>query len=157
MLALSEFFPGTLADAPSGSLILPRDKYERCGIVALHKDEPFFVILGDEYRFQGFPSKDNTSHKGLIVPAVSVEIDETSLVPLDSWDTPRGSIVCAEGVVGVRAEMSGSRSLGIINAVLGSIPTSPIEAAFTRWQIALGAGQDKRVLMKIDATARPQP
>lgn len=157
MLALSEFFPGTLADAPSGSLTLPRDKYERCGIVASHNDEPFFVILGDEERFQGFPSKDNTSHKGLIVPAVSVEVDETSLVPLDSWYTPRGSIVCAEGVVGIRAEMIGSRSHGIVVAMLGAIPPSPIEAAFTRWQITLGAGRDKRVLMKIDAAARPQP
>lgn len=157
MLALSQFFPGILADAPLGSMILPRDKYERCGIVASHKDEPFFVILGDEHRFRGFPSKDNTSHKGLIIPAVSFEIDETSLVPMDPWDTPLGCIVCTESVVGIRAEMIGARSQGIVVAMLGAIPSSSIEAAFTRWQISLGTGQDKRVLMKIDAAARPQP
>ncbi|SSC73522.1 unnamed protein product [Ciceribacter sp. T2.26MG-112.2] len=93
----------------------------------------------------------------MIIPSVSIQVDEVSLVPNDSWDTPRGSIVCAEGVVGIRAEMTGARSHGIVVAILGAIPPSPIEAAFTRWQITLGAGQDKRVLMKIDAAARPQP
>ncbi len=76
------------------------------------------------------PSKDNTSHKGLIVPAVSVEVDETSLIPFNPWDTPRGSIVCLEGVVGIRAELTGLH--GTVIAMLGAIPPSPVEAALIR-------------------------
>lgn len=51
----------------------------------------------------------------------------------------------------IRAEMMGARSRGIVLAMLGSVAASPVEAAFTRWQVTLGTGQEKRILMKIDA------
>lgn len=151
MLALSEFFPGTIADAPVGSLILARSANERSGIIAVYDDEPFFVILSDEGRFRGFPSGQNASNKGVIVPGVTVEVDETCLGEYDPWETARGAIVCKGGVAGIRAEMVGARSHGIVLAMLGSFAASPVEAAFTRWQVTLGIGQEKRVLMKIDA------
>lgn len=151
MLALSEFFPGTIADAHVGSLILARSANERSGLIAVQDGEPFFVIMSEEGRFRGFPSGQNASNKGVIVPGVTVEVDETSLTEYDSWDTARGAIVCTDGVAVIRAEMMGPRSRGIVLAMLGSVAASPVEAAFTRWQVTLGTGQEKRMLMKIDA------
>ena len=151
MLSVSEFFTGTISEAPVASLILPRSKNDRCGIIASFKDAPIFVILGDDHRFQAFPSADNSSHKGLIVPDVGIEVDETSIGEHDSWDTPLGSIVCAEQEIGIRIAWIGQLSRGRTLAKLASIPPSSVEASFSRWQITRGSGADKRILMKIDA------
>ncbi|WP_428428780.1 hypothetical protein [Pararhizobium sp.] len=151
MLALSEFFTGTISEAPLGSLVLPRSKYDRCGIIASFNDAPMFVILGDDHRFQAFPSADNSSHKGLIVPDVGIEVDETSIAEHENWDTPLGSIVCAEKEIGIRIAMIGQLSRGRSLAKLASIPPASVEASFSRWQVTRGSGADKRILMKIDA------
>ncbi|MEH7846433.1 hypothetical protein [Rhizobium laguerreae] len=152
MLSISEFFTGTISEASVGSFVLPRSKYDRCGIVTSFNDAPMFVILGDDHRFQAFPSADNTSHKGLIVPDVGIEIDETSIAEHDSWDTPLGSIVCAEEEIGIRIAMIGQLSHGRSLAKLASKPPSPVEASFSMWQITRVSGADKRILMKIDAS-----
>lgn len=154
MLALPEFFTGTLSEAPVGSLILPRSKNDRCGIIASFNDAPIFVILGDGHRFQAFASADNSSHKGLIVPDVGIEVDETSIAEHDNWDTPLGSIVCAEEAIGIRIAAIGQLSKGRSLAKLASIPATSVEASFSRWQITRGNGADKRVLMTIDADKR---
>lgn len=154
MLALSEFFAGTIADAPFGSLILPTSKYDRQGIIASQNGLPFFVILGDDHRFQGFPSVDNTSHKGVIVPNVAVEVDEASIGQLDSWDTPLGSIICAGGEIGIRVAAVGNMSAGRFVAKLAEAPSTSISASFSKWRIVLGAGMDKRILLSIDTNVR---
>ncbi|MEA3537017.1 hypothetical protein [Rhizobium sp. CC-YZS058] len=154
MLALKEFFPGTLADAAPVSLILPRSAKDVCGVVASSGEVPFFVILDGDHRFQAFPCKDNKSYKGLIVPAVTVSVDETSIAPFDPWNTPRGSVVCTEGAVGIAAGMAGALSQGMIVATLGVLPNSPVEAAFTRWQIGIGVGLERRVLKSVDSAAQ---
>jgi hypothetical protein len=155
MLALSDFYPGTIADASIGSLILPRSKYEQSGIVASYQGSPFFVILSEDHRFYGFPSESNTSYKGLIIPGVAIEVDETSLAEHDTWESPLGSIVCVGSEVGIRSSVNGNRPSGYVVARLSTIPASRIEAAFTRWQITLGSGPEKRILMRIDA-AQPK-
>lgn len=151
MLALSEFFPATIADAPLGSLILPRSKYDRHGLIASVADVPYFVLLGHEHRFAAFPSTDNRSHKGLIVPDVRIEVDEASADDTDAWDAPLGSVIFKEGKIAIRVKKADSFSGGLLLAELAVCPSTEIVASFSLWQIVVGSGAEKRVLLSIDA------
>lgn len=153
MLALSEFFVSVIADAPAGSLVLPRSKYERLGIVGTAKDNPFFVLLGDDHRFEGFPASGNTSHKGVIVPNIGIEVDETSVGEGDSWDIPLGSIVSKSGQIGVLTTNAGSFGSGRFVASLGPTPASEVSAFFSKWRVFIGQGAEKRTLVSVDAKA----
>lgn len=155
MLALSEFFVGTIADAPIGSLILPRSKYDRPGIIGTRDDQPFFVILGQDHRFQGFPSAGNARYKGLIVPDVVIEVDETSIGEPDRWDTPLGSIMSQNGEIGVVAAAASSFGAGHFVVRLASVKPSEFGVSFSKWRVVLGNGSEKRTLLSFDAKADP--
>jgi hypothetical protein len=152
MLHLSEFYPGTLAEAPIGSFILQTSEDSCTGIISDFNESPFFVFLDGKYRFEGFPS--NTKEwSGLIIPNVMIEVDETSVTGRSHWGVPSGSIVCMDGKAGIRLKegRTSSHSGGV--AKLLSIPESSIKACFLKWEITLGVGSEKRSIMKFDTTS----
>lgn len=145
MLAAEEFTVGTLGDAAPLSLILPRNKYEGTVLIGKFKELPAAVFLEGQYAFHFFESADNTSWRGLIIPNVRVEVDETSVG--DHGDL--GTLIRKSTTLGIRAKRDGGFDDGT-TVVLhdGLADTGDQRASFQNWQIVVGTGMDKRILWK---------
>lgn len=156
MLFPEEFTVGTFATAVPGSLVLPRTKYEALSLICEGDGEPTAVFLGGAYSFQSFPSGGADNWKGVIIPDVRVEIDETSLYDPDQNGHALGVIVRQETklVIRTKAEHSFGRSTPVV--FQSGLSESKGSAAFTRWQIVVGHGDEKRVLHKVDLGDPPK-
>ncbi|AAB91759.1 conserved hypothetical 17.4 kDa protein (plasmid) [Sinorhizobium fredii NGR234] len=147
MLSPSEFTIGTLGSAAPLSLILPRTKYEATMLVGHVDKAPAAVFLSGEFAFHYFPSTDNDSWRGLIVPGVRVEVDETSVFDQGQTMAPLGAAIRIDTRLAIRAKsehsLSGSSALTIHDKLVSA---GDLRAGFTRWQIVIGEGQTKRVL-----------
>lgn len=157
MLAPEEFTVGTFASAPAGSLILPRNKREATVIVGLLEEAPTAVFLGDRFQFHYFPTAGSANWSGLIVPNVRVEVDESTAFDPGYEGFPLGAVVRAATELSVYAKTE--RSFGRSRSVL-LVPNLPATydggVGFTKWQIVLGAGTEKRILLKIDVQTTDQ-
>jgi hypothetical protein len=153
MLASGDFIVGTFAKAAPLSLVLPRTTYEAAAIIGAFNDAPTAVILSGDYAFRTFKSADNDTWRGLIVPGVRIEVDETSLFDPDYEGLPVGSIVRAgtDLAVHARAESSAWQTLSV--ALHTGLAPTDLKAGFGRWQIVVGTGTDKRVLWRVPALA----
>lgn len=163
MLTPSECFAGPISAAKDMTLVQPRTRHEhRCLIVA-SDGEPFAVCLDDlaqRGRFRAFQCKENDAWKGLHIPGVRIELDESSLFDAERHDTPLGSMVRSDDRLAIQVLLDGrfdssSRSLTILD---GLPPCAPhLSACFLKWQIVIGNGDDKRVLLEVDASAKSTP
>lgn len=156
MLFPEEFTVGTFKTAEPGSLVLPRTKYEALSLICEGDGEPTAVFLGGAHSFQSFPSGGADNWKGVIIPDVRIEIDETSLYDPDQNGHALGVIVRQETklVIRTKAENSFGRSTPVV--IQSGLPDSKGSAAFTRWQIVVGHGDEKRVLHKVDLGDPPK-
>lgn len=156
MLFPEEFTVGTFKTAEPGSLVLPRTKYEALSLICEGDGQPTAVFLGGAYSFQSFPSGGADNWKGVIIPDVRIEIDETSLYDPDQNGHALGVIVRQETklVIQTKAEHSFGRSTPVV--IQSGLPDSKGSAAFTRWQIVVGHGDEKRVLHKVDLGDPPK-
>ncbi|NSL25111.1 hypothetical protein [Agrobacterium tumefaciens] len=145
MLAAYEFTIGALADAAPLSLILPRNKYEATVLIGRYNDVPAAVFLEGEYAYHYFESADNTSWRGLIIPNVRVEVDETSV----SDGGALGSLVRKSTTLGVRVKRDRSFDDGATVTLHDELADAGDQrAGFQNWQIVIGIDANKRVLWK---------
>jgi hypothetical protein len=151
VLLPSEFMVGHIGDIAEFTLVLPVDSYDRTCLVTTAPGKPTAIVIG-ENDFVCFESQGNTVWKGLLVPNIMIEIDETSIMDATRQSPPLGSLVRqANGIfVHVRHESSPMRTLV---PIVTSLPTceAHMAAGFKKWQIVIGEGTAKRVLKKIDA------
>lgn len=154
MLAPGEFTVGSLADATPLSLLLPRTKHETAMLVCGSPAEPMTVFLGEQYRFESFACANATNWKGVIVPEISIEVDESAIFDPDMNDYRTGSVIRrAEQLNIVVIGEDGHRIKRQIQIplMMGLPPTGENQrAGFSKWQIVVGTGQQKRVLWKTD-------
>jgi len=151
MLAPEEFTVGAFASAPAGSLILPRNKHEATAIIGLLDEAPTAVFLRDQFQFHYFNTAGSENWSGLIIPNVRVEVDESTAFDPRHIGSPLGAVVRAATELGLYAKTE--RSFGQSRAVsLASNlpPTFDAGVGFTKWHVVLGAGPDKRILLKVD-------
>lgn len=150
MLSPEEFNVGSFKAAPPGSLVLPRNKYEFVALICEGDGAPVAVFLSGEHAFQSFPSGDADNWKGLVVPNVRIEADESSLYDPDLNGHAPGVLVREETklVVRSKAEHSFGRSVPVV--IKSGLAEGKGSAGFTRWQVVIGQGEEKRVLHKID-------
>lgn len=153
MLSPEEFIVGTFANAKAGSLVLPRTKYETPALVCEGDGKPVAVLLDGDHAFISFPSGQADQWGGLIVPDVRIEIDESSLYDPDRNIPKIGTVVRREAtlVVNTKAENNFGRVARVV--IKSGLPDCGGSAAFTRWQVVLGRGDEKRVLHKINLGA----
>lgn len=151
MLSANEFTVGALGDATPLSLMLPRTKYESMILVGQIENRPTAVFVGGRYNFRCFECGDSTNWKGLLIPNVRIEVDETSLFDPDDLSAPPGTIVRTDTRLVVLAK-SDQFYGGPFRVSLESElpPANDLSAAFSKWRIVIGAGQDRRVLRDID-------
>ncbi|WP_097143304.1 hypothetical protein [Rhizobium subbaraonis] len=155
MLSPDEFTVGTLADAAPLSLILPRTPYEETVLIGRVEQGPAAVFLSGQFAFHFFESSGNTSWKGLIVPNVRIEVDEASLFEPSSGGAILGSVARMDTRLVVRAKRERSFDGGAaVTLHEGLTDAGDFRAGFSRWQIAIGNGQEKRVLWQ---TPHPAP
>lgn len=156
VLRPEEFTVGTLATAKPVSLLLPRGKYEQAFLVAGPEAEPFAVFLHPgQHRFHGFPSADAHNWSGLIIPDVSVELDQASLYDPSSYDVRLGSLVRSGDTLSVASHQERWMGRYSYQPLISGMPMieERYGAAFMRWRITIGEGIDRRVLLTVDAGA----
>jgi len=158
MLSPDEFTVGTFASAPAGSLILPRSKHEATVIVGLLDEAPTAVFLGDDqFRFKYFPTAGSENWSGLIIPSVRVEVDETTAFDPASGGRSLGVVVRAATELSVYANSERSMIRPRPVSLVSNLPPISDDAVgFTKWQVVIGAGTEKRILLKIDVKTRDQ-
>lgn len=150
MLSANEFTVGALANAAPLSLILPRIQYEAAVLIGSYNDAPVAVFLSGQFAFSSFPSIDNTSWKGMIVPNVRVEIDPASLFNGDGFGGALGSLTRIDTRLVVWAKRDRSYDSVGVTLHQGLTPCAEgYSAGFKSWQVVIGDGQDKRVLWRV--------
>lgn len=156
MLAAHEFTAGRLADARPLSLLLALSDNDSTFLVGGTLEAPVAIFCGHEVHvFQCFDAREGTNWRGLIVPDIRIEIDETSVFDAGYVATRLGTLLrtgpqlqlCA------KADQSFSRQAKV-TLQTGLPPTHDVVAAFSRWRIVVGEGLDRRVLREIDVSAR---
>ncbi|MFC3077683.1 hypothetical protein ACFODL_06235 [Phenylobacterium terrae] len=150
MLSPQEFTVGTFATAKPGSLVLPRAKHEAPALICEGDGEPVAVVLSGTYAFHSFPTGGAENWRGVIVPDVSIELDETSLYDPDHHGHLPGVLVREGTRLMVRGmpQQAFGRSVPVV--IHAGLPDGAGRAAFTRWQVILGQGDEKRVLHQAD-------
>lgn len=157
MLAPEEFTVGTFASASVGSLILPRNKHEATAIVGLIDDAPTAVFLGDRFQFHYFPTAGSENWSGLIIPNVRVEVDELTAFDPAYGNSPLGTVVRAATQLSIYAKTERSFGRHGVVPLVSNLPaTYNGSVGFTKWQVVLGAGPEKRILLKIDVHTADQ-
>lgn len=143
---------GNINAATSLTLVLPVDRYDYCFLVASVGEEPTAVILDERHQYQAFNCRGNTSHKGLLIPDVRIEVD-ASLVydAVGRWAVP-GTIVRRDDGLFISTADERGVGRGPLIALQRGLASSEqnMAAGFPRWQIVIGDGIEKRVLKVID-------
>ncbi len=153
MLGPHELSVGPLATATGLTLVLARSSDQESFLVSGATDTPIAIFLEGEHRFGYIPSA-STDYSGVLVPAVTIEIDETSVLD-ERAGKPAGALVRKHAQLYIMAQHQ-PRARPQSVAIISNLPAcfENETAVFGRWQIVLGEGLSKRVLMKIDITVK---
>ncbi|CAN5407436.1 hypothetical protein BH09PSE1_BH09PSE1_11320 [soil metagenome] len=159
MLSIDEFSVGSLAQARPLSLMLPRGQYERPFLIGSKNGKAVAIVLqkDGDFRFNAFGCEGADNWSGLLIPGVALQVDEASLHDLTRRDPPLGSIVRSGTALKIVTTLEGWQSQTSFTPVIEDLPDTGSErACFTRWQIVLGTGTDKRILKSIDVTPKAE-
>jgi hypothetical protein len=153
MLAPHEFMVGSLCDAAGMTLMLPRGSHDATALITSAPGNPTAVFLEGEFRFSSFACGDNTSWSGILIPDVSIEIDETSATDFDSG-TPLGTLIRNQAqliIVAKRKDHYGGP--GHVPLIVNLRPCREGQSAgFTRWRVMIGEGLLRREIKMVDVS-----
>ena len=154
LLRPSEFRVGTFAQAGEEglTLMLPRSRYDQTMLI-IGKGEAQRAVFLAEHEYEAFACADNDALKGILIPGVGIEIDRRSMFNPSDEDLRSGMLVreadALKIVVSMRDDYRITRNQKI-SLLEGLSPCRDREAAaFRKWQIVLGEGDDKRVLHEV--------
>lgn len=156
MLSPEEFTVGTFKQAEPGSLVFPRTAYEELALICEGDGDPIAVFLSGDYAFQSFRSNEADNWKGIIVPNVRIEVDELSVFDLNYNDSSLGVMIREKSSLLLRSKSLEFRCGSVPVVVKSGLPDCQESAEFTRWQIVIGYGDDKRVLHMVDLNGKPK-
>lgn len=159
MLKPSEFNVGNMANTTGLVLSLRRASYEYDALVFNQNEQRLAFVLSDRngalHRI--FELDGLSELLGVLIPNVSIELDETSLHDVNGYHPPAGSLVRKGTLLAVQSGYIGGRTLGYggLFTLLSDLPQCEINqsACFLKWQIVLGEGEDKRVLKKVEVAS----
>jgi len=155
MLAPHEFIVGPISVAAGMTLVLPRSKYETTMLITAATEIATAVVLDGEFRFASLHSTGNTNWAGILVPNVSLEIDETSVIDPASGRPPGTLIRKQTQLFIVTQDRPGARSI-FVPLVAGLPPCHENESAgFARWRLMIGEGLARRQLKTVDIMETP--
>ncbi|MEA2822990.1 MAG: hypothetical protein QOJ86_4994 [Bradyrhizobium sp.] len=151
MLYPHECSVGCVGDVTTLSLVLPRDTFEATVLVAPAGESMVGVVLDGEHPYISIEcGRDDTNWSGLLVPNVSIELDETTVFDARS-SSPLGSLIRT----GTRLAISARAPSAMRNHLIPIVPDLPpcresFSAGFRRWRVIIGDGLSKRELKAIN-------
>lgn len=158
MLKPSEFIVGNAADSTGLVLSLGRADYEFDTLLFTQNDRRHGLILSDhrDALHRIFDFDGHSDLNGVLIPNVSILLDETSLTDVSSYYPPVGSLVRKGSELCVHSSYIGGRMLhhGGLFTLLSDLPScDPNQSAcFLRWEIVLGEGNDQRILKQVEVS-----
>jgi hypothetical protein len=152
MLSAHEFSVGHVSDATAGlTLVLPRRQHDIAFLVAGSDTSKIAVALEGDHRFLSFECSGNTSWSGMIIPNVTVEVDETSVT--DS--APLGVLIRTGTTLAIKTKQDGGMGNQNVPVATDLIPCADsLIARFSRWRVVIGDGISKRELKAINTAAK---
>lgn len=157
MLSPGEFSVGCIGDvATSLSLVLPRGRYEEPMLVTHASGSPYAIFLAGQHQFLGFECSGNDSWKGILIPNVTIEVDEDSIFDAEDIHSPAGTLVRKNTQLYLVTKGDGGFRGAIRTPLIVDLPScrQSMAAGFTRWRIFLGEGTTKRELKRIEIGAQ---
>lgn len=152
MLKVNEFSAGELNTAKPLSLLRPIVNHEQEALVAGSNETPVAVILQDEYAYQWFETASSSDWTGLIIPNLSVEVDETSAFNLNFDRSPLGAAVRTKTELAICVKAPGRNGLSYVTLVNDLPSLGEHKVGFKRWQLVLGERNQKRIIRVFDLT-----
>ncbi|WP_445219747.1 hypothetical protein ACKWRH_06205 [Bradyrhizobium sp. Pa8] len=151
MLSPNEFSVGHIGAAASLTLVLPADRYDHLLLVTTAHDEPTAIFLDDRHQFEAFGCQGNIHYKGILVPNVRIEVDETSVFDVSRNWAELGTVVRKDDGLFISTgtdRFGGNQLIALQRNLVACDANAAI--GFTRWQIVIGEGPCKRTLRIID-------
>ena len=152
MLSAHEFKVDTIGNATPLTLVMPRYHGEEAILITHSAKGPAAFFLTGGNRFRWFESTGNNAWRGLLVPNVRIEVDETSVISPDYSVPGPGCITREKDGLFVVARGEGIRVVDSLVIQTG-LATCGAAAGFSRWSIVLGEDHKRRVLHDINAGA----
>lgn len=157
MITTGDFHVATASSCTPLSLLLPIN----------HLDEPLLIgtsqsgksaclMLGRHHQYSWFESEGADAWFGLAYPSVRIEMDETSVFSPDYTQAAVGNLIRKGTSLAVCAKSREFRGQDFVILEDNLPSTGEISVGFTRWQVVLGQGLEKRVLFKIGSSADAQ-
>jgi hypothetical protein len=142
MLSPHEFSLGSIGDAVGLTLVLHANRGTTFLVNATVEPKVAVVLEGD-HALHSFECTGNGSWQSVLIPNVSIEVDETSVVD----NTPLGALVRSGTMLAIKTKWDGRTGNGRVPLVndLTKCPDHH-SASFTRWRIVIGDGVSKREL-----------
>lgn len=154
MITTGEFHVANASSCTPLSLLLPRLPSDEPLLIGTSKDgKNACLMLAESHQFTWFESAGAERWLGLVFPTVRIEIDETSVFSPDYAQAVPGNLIREGSSLVVIAKSSQFRGRDIVVLENNLPSTGVLSVGFTRWQIVIGHGIDKRVLFKIEPTA----
>lgn len=158
MLKPSEFSVGHLEDAEPLTLLLPSTSYNQRALSFALDGKKMALFLDGPKDVQYYITECEYAEgmRGMLIPNVGIELDPESICDIDGQHPRRGSLVRYADMLSVQAAFLGNNMshFGGPRALLSGLPKCDVSqrACFSKWQIVLGQGDDKRVLHTVDVT-----
>lgn len=157
MLSPEEFSVGGIGDVTSNlALILPRGDYEYIMLVTRASGSPYAIFLTGPHQFAGFECSANGYWKGLIIPDVAIEIDESSVFGAEYERFALGAMVRKESHLEMVTRVDDAFHRMTQTPLIVDLPQcrQNMAAGFAKWRIVLGDGPSKRELTHIDISKK---
>ena len=154
MLSSEEMRVDYVGRAEGLTLVVPVGKHDDWFLVTTADATPAAIFLDGDHRFVAIDCADNTNYKGLLIPNVRIEVDETSVYDAVGNHAPPGMVVRQNDGLFVAASADRMRMRSDLFALQRGLAASDVNlsAGFSKWQIVLGNDPHQRVLKTIDLT-----
>jgi hypothetical protein len=116
---------------------------------------PYAVFLTGQHEFAGFECSGSDSWKGLLIPNVSIEVDEDSIFDAEDIHSPLGALVRKHTQLYIVTRTDAGFRRPMKTPLIGGLPPcrENMAAGFTKWRIFLGEGTTKRELKRVEISA----
>ncbi|HGM6729852.1 TPA: hypothetical protein ACKQBZ_000909 [Stenotrophomonas maltophilia] len=154
MISTNDFSVGSASSCTHLSLILPRHDSETAMLIGTSPAGKIaaFILTGS-HQFAWFEAEGANRWTGLVFAGVRIEVDETSVFSAEYSRAVPGNLVREGTTLAVRAK---AQSFGGSDSVVleSNLPsTGDLSTGFSKWQIVLGSGSEKRVLYRAGLAA----
>ena len=150
-----EIWVGSIASVSELALVLPRRKHDETLLISRGGDGFWAIVLDfGKHQYRSFQiSGDGVGRKGIIVPEIKIEVDQTSIFDTN-LEFELGSMIREDDKLSILVQTNGAYGFGDEQHVqimdgLRSCDDNQ-SAGFKKWRVILGEGERQRVLWEVN-------